>query len=439
MAERRANPCLAAAVFVLAAAACAQPQEVPRDQAAALRDVVPRRRIVDPEKFPPKKSAARKFFMAPVRALNFTITGVADLAGRLPIGGLAGAGKDAAATEHRHLHKKLLYGGLGEGSGIGAGVALSTADLLSRDFEVSTSVAVTLQRYFDTRAGFAFDPTGSEKRRFRIVGGGRYQLRPKEDFSGIGPESSEFDRTTYDQQERSARLGAELQPHARVLLAAGVDYSSTSIFPGRDDRFPTTQQLFTPSEVPGLTGGRLFGPYALVQLDGRDVATDPRSGAWLTLGVGDSRSVDGNRFAFTSYRVDGRTYLPLGTRRRVLALRVLGLFNDPRGGSDVPFFRMARLGDYETLRGYPSYRFYGNNALSGNVEYRWQLVEQLRAFMFADFGQVFDRASQLSVENARATFGGGFEAHAARNFVFRIFVGKSPQETRVFLKLNRGF
>lgn len=434
VAEARSIARVALVVALLATAAWPQAAS----QAGAPEQGAPRRRIVDKSKFPPKQSAVRKVFMAPVRLLNLPIEGVANMAGHLPAGAF-GDNKDRLATGHHHLHKKFMYGGLGEGSGIGGGFSVSTADLLSRDFEASAAVAATLRRYFDTRARLTYDPTGGHKRTFRLIAAGRYQMRPQEDFSGIGAFSSEFDRTTFDQQERSARLGAELQPHRRVQLGAGVDYSSTSIFPGRDERFPTTQALFTPAEVPGLAGGQLFGPYASLELDARDAADDPRAGAWVGFGVADNWSVDRQAFAFTSYRMDGRTYLPLGTKRRVIAVRVLGLFNDPRGDRAVPFFRMARLGDYETLRGYPSYRFYGNNALAGSLEYRWQLVEQLRAFLFADFGQVFNGLSELRADNLRATFGGGFEARPAKQFTFRIFVGKSPQETRLFLKLNRGF
>lgn len=435
-----ANRLLVIAFFGLLGAVSAQQPAAPAQPSqTASPNGAARRRIVDPAKFPPKKGVVGKVAMAPVRALALPIKGITNLIGRLPIENFAGSGADRFATDHRHLHKKFIYGGLGEGSGIGGGMSVSTADLISRNFEITASAGLTFQRYLDTRTQVIFDPSGGEKRRFRLVAGGRYQMRPKEDFSGIGPFSSALDRSTYDLQERAARFGAELQPHRRVALAAGVDYSSVSIFPGKDDRFPTTQQSFSPAEVPGLTGGRFFGPYASLQLEGRDSPDEPRLGAWLGMAAGHSRSLDAGRFDFTSYRIDGRTYLPLGTRRRVLAVRVLGLFNHPRGGDAVPFFRMARLGDYETLRGYPSYRFYGNNAFSANVEYRWQLVDQLGAFLFGDFGQVFDRASQFNAENMRATFGGGFEARPARNFVFRIFAGKSPQDTRVFLKLSRGF
>jgi len=397
-----------------------------------------RRRIVDMNKFPPKKTVAGRIFMAPVRVLALPVKGVTYAIEKAPFERFVVAREDRSPG-HRHWHTRFLYGGLGEGSGIGGGFQVATANLISPNVEVIGSARVTFKRYFETRTTLLLDPTGGEKRRFRLVASGRYQLRPEEDFSGIGPFSSVTDRSTYDLQERSARFGAELQPHRRVLFGAGAGYSSISIFAGKDDRFPTTQQLFTPAEVPGLRGAQLYGPYAFLELEGRDSSSDPRSGAWLGLSLGDNRSAGGERFDFMHYRLDGRAYLALGNKRRVLAVRVLGLFNDPRGAAAVPFFRMARLGDYETLRGYSSHRFYGNNAFSGNVEYRWQLVHQLRAFLFGDFGQVFDRATQLRAENLRATFGGGFEARPTDAFTFRIFVGKSPEETRVFLKLLRGF
>src|SRR5439155_16977770 len=99
----------------------------------------------------------------------------------------------------------------------------------------------------------------------------------------------------------------------------------------------------------------------------------------------------------------------LGSKRKVLALRFIGNFNDPKGGSQIPFFRLAKLGDLSTLRGYGTYRFQARNSIASSIEYRYRLGRWMDAFLFNDWGQVFDHVSEINSKNLHATFGGGIQ------------------------------
>ena len=138
-------------------------------------------------------------------------------------------------------------------------------------------------------------------------------------------------------------------------------------------------------------------------------------------------------------RFDARGYLPLGTSRLVLAARLMGDFNEAKGGSQIPFFRLARLGDWQTLRGYRPLRFYGRNALAANIEYRFEIIPSLGALAFTDFGQVFNRRAELTAHNLHATWGGGVEFKAKKSTLFRVLVGKSGEGTRVIIGFGPTF
>jgi hypothetical protein len=331
-----------------------------------------------------------------------------------------------------------LVGGLGDGSGFGLGVGLATGKE-DANFRLVSSVHATFRQYLLATAGFTADPTGGRRERYELDVIARYRLRPQDDFFGQGPRSVEGDRTNYDLQERGVTAVFAVRPAKVLRLGVGLDYSSSRVFGGTDRRFRQTQQLFP--NLPGLArGAELIGPQAFVEVDARDQPGKPRRGAFLSFVAA---SYDGlgaaDDFGFHNFVLDARGYLPLGTPRRVLALRLLGVFNDPKGGSQIPFFRLAHIGDTRTLRGYSSLRFYGRNALAANVEYRRELTRRVGALLFTDFGQVFDRRSEISAANLRATFGGGIEFSSKRFTVFRFLVARSGERTRLILGFGPTF
>ncbi|MDA2913364.1 outer membrane protein assembly factor [Acidobacteriia bacterium AH_259_A11_L15] len=337
-------------------------------------------------------------------------------------------------------HIQPLFGGLGDGSGFGGGAYLSTAEWLSKNLNVFFTSHLTSRKYFETVLGTRADPTAGSLQDFSIDFIARYRLRPEEDFWGLGPQSLRDQRTNYDLQERGVGLTASVHLPRRVNLGVGVDYSSSRIFAGEDDRFATTQEVFGSSDLPGLDeGAKLLGTFAFAEFDGRDQAGNPRSGAYVRFVVTSNDSVSRGDFGFWNYLLDARGYIPLGTKRRVLALRVLGIFNERKGGSEIPFFRLARLGDSQTLRGYDTYRFHGRNAVASNIEYRYQLVEGIQAVLFTDIGQVFDRRSEFSTENIHATFGGGVHFTSKKSVFLRILVGKSGEGARIFFSFGPTF
>lgn len=401
-----------------------------------------RRRIVDASQFPPRRNPVGGFFLAPFRALaRPTERGLTWMEREHAIEKLRSLlGREVIPSEHhRHLHYRLRAGSAGDGSGFGLGARVSTAELLSENFELFTLAHYTTNKYLDTGAGLRFDPSGKRFRLLNIELGGGYQTRPQEDYFGSGPDSSQTLRSTYELQQREAVLTATVTPALGLSFGGGIRYLADSVFLGEDVDFPKTQDVFPPDELPGVAGAEFAAPFVFAEFDLRDSVARPRKGNLFRLSVAFHKTLSGGDLDFTQYRFENRTYLPLWTKRRVLAVRVLGEFNDPRGGNEVPFFFLARLGDSETLRGYDIFRFHGRHALAANIEYRFDLSGPLGAFVFTDVGQVFNRASELSSDNLRTTWGGGFSFAGKRRTVFRLYAGVSPEGTRRFIRLGSEF
>lgn len=401
----------------------------------------PRRRIVDPRQTQTKDSLPARALLAPFRFLAPRIN-----SGLTRLENQQGVGRLALILSNPFI--RPTFGGLGDGSGFGAGVYLSTANRLSENYKLFFSAHGTTKSYVETLAGVEFAPRHFAGGRVRLDLVGRYRLRPEEDFWGLGTNSSRSDRTTYSLEERGIRAQSSLRVARSLRVGALLDYSSSTVTNGRDKRFPTINQLFSAADLPGsLSGAALLGTGLFAEYEGRDEPRNPHTGIYARFAATSNDSVGRGDFGFINYSIDARGYVSLGTKRRTLALRLLGDFNDPKGGSAVPFFRLARLGDGETLRGYDSYRFHGRHALHGTVEYRYQLASTfdsngtagIDAIAFTDVGQVFNRRSELSVDNLRATWGGGLQFSSRRSTLFRILYARSPEGSRVFFSFGPSF
>jgi hypothetical protein len=337
-----------------------------------------------------------------------------------------------------HPNIRPVIGNLGDGSGFGGGAVLSTAESLS-PFKIFGLGHITSKRYLQGLAGVSVRPSPALGEKLELFTTAELRLRPEEDFWGLGAQS-DTTRTNYDLQNRTVSAGLTYRPTTNWRAGTTLVYDSASVFAGRDKRFPTTQSVFPVDTVPGLAeGAALLSPTAFVEYDARGGRSSPIRGFYTMATVASNDSVGSGDYGFWSYTVDSRLYIPLLSDGRVLAARTLLWFNDPKGGSQVPFFRMAQLGDSQTLRGYDSQRFRANNAAAWNVEYRTDLTGFIGAFAFTDFGQVFNSRSEFNTENFRVTYGGGLQFKTRESIFLRVYLAKSDESSRFFFTVGPTF
>jgi outer membrane protein assembly factor BamA len=97
------------------------------------------------------------------------------------------------------------------------------------------------------------------------------------------------------------------------------------------------------------------------------------------------------------------------------------------------------LGGSDDLRGYRPFRFYDNNSLVFNAEYRWEVFSGLDMALFADAGKVYPRWQQTNFENLEASFGFGFRFNVRNDVFLRIDTGFSHEGFQVWFKFNNVF
>ncbi len=280
-------------------------------------------------------------------------------------------------------------------------------------------------------APFAFDRRSQAPLEGFLYADLRYRNFPREDFYGLGPDSSEDDRTDYRYEEAAFDAVAGY-PFTRWFGIKGrAGYLLTNVGPGTIDDRPSTQDLFDDSTAPGLERQPdFFHLDAGLYLAYED---DPNLPSGI-LGVQFSRFDDINdrRFEFNRLTLDARGYLPLGSRQRTLAGRFYVVRDYADDPMQIPFYFMKTLGGRDTLRGYKDFRFRDSNLIYLSSEYRWEATTGVELAAFYDTGKVFSQDTELSFDHLRHSFGVGIRAKSMRRTVFRIDLGRSEEGTFVY-------
>ena len=154
---------------------------------------------------------------------------------------------------------------------------------------------------------------------FGIYASAQYRDFPREVFYGIGATSLRVDRTDYRMQD-GLYEGIVRYRVKRLSFMARAGLLQGSIRPGTDSAFPDTGFSNDEGTAPGLLRSPDF-----VEVSGgawfelRDEPRNPHRG--VALGVAFSRFDDrhGNAFEWNRVLVDVREYVPLGSKRNVIA------------------------------------------------------------------------------------------------------------------------
>ncbi len=267
-----------------------------------------------------------------------------------------------------------------------------------------------------------------------------HQNYPRIDYYGPGPDSEKGSRTNFRLETNSYDFTAGVKPISRLKLGVTGGYITTNAGPGNREGIASSEQVFGPATAPAigdqpnyLRGG------LLAHFDYRDNPGGPRSGgSYLarfayyddrTLGLHDFRRLE----------LDAQQYFPMFNKRRVIALRVNTQMSYTADGQSVPFYMQPTLGGSDDLRGFRSYRFYDDNQIVANAEYRWETFSGLDAALFFDAGKVAPKRSEINFHDLKTTVGFGLRFNVRNNVFLRIDVGFSREGTQVWLKFKNPF
>ena len=329
--------------------------------------------------------------------------------------------------------------GIGEGAGFGGGAGYQ---FLGVPFDFRASAGGSVKGYFIAEGSLRFPGTQSENL-FTWANGpylevyGRRRDFPQEDFYGIGPDSSEDDRSNFALRDTFVRVTPAVR---RGYLTAGVNlgYLDPSIGSGTDTRMPSTDEIFAPEDVPGLQNQPAFAVLEpFVEFATLDRAIDDRSGGRYRVSFTRYDDRDLDQFTFNRWDVDLRQFITFVHDTRTIALRAWASSSDSSGGNTVPFYLEPTLGGSYSLRGFRTYRVRDRAALLLQAEYRWRINEFITGALFYDTGAVGPELGEIG--KLERDYGFGFRAGSRSTVAFRLDVAFGGEGTRILVRFDDVF
>jgi outer membrane protein assembly factor BamA len=257
-------------------------------------------------------------------------------------------------------------------------------------------------------------------------------------YYGPGNSSGEGNRTNYLREDNIGGIRAGYKPfHNYLFFGMLAAVQRFNVGPGTSSSYPSTEQLFTPEQTPGLDRQAYYVPVGpFMTIDYTDDSNNPRSGGryeFRYLWFHDYRF---DRYSFRKVQTSAEQYIPFLNKKRIVAIRARSEWNLTDDGDQVPFYLQAFLGGPNDLRGYRQFRFYDNNSLLFNGEYRYEVTNRMDLAVFTDWGKVFTRPGQMALSEMHGTAGVGIRWRSGGPNMMRFDVGFGPGGVKFWFSFN---
>jgi len=358
------------------------------------------------------------------------------------------------------------FGGSRPGSGFGGGVRYYNYRIKDTDVTVEGSALFSMRNYqkYNLQLG-AFNRTdpafftgpadlgapfdfmedmrpGRAKRHSKLIlfADFEYHRYPQERFWGLGSHSDSEDRSNYQINSSSYSLIGGYKFNRWIAAAVGAGLLQVDLREGTDSRFPTTQELFDDTTAPGLDEQPDFLRLASVfYLNYQDSPGNAHKGGIIGFFFFRYDDLDSDKFDFNRFALDARHYIPLGSKQRTLALRLLTLNDRPDKGSSVPFYLMNTLGGSQTLRGFHDFRFRDANLFEISAEYRWEPAPALEFALYYDTGKVYGPEKSFDFKGLQKSYGFGLRVKSRTGTFLRLDISRSNEGNRIQFAFGPSF
>ena len=238
-----------------------------------------------------------------------------------------------------------------------------------------------------------------------------------------------------------------VRPNRQLRMGATGGFTEINVGPGTNDRFASTDQTYAPSadgsrrdvavgidrQTDFLSGG------VFAQYDYRDIPGGPRKGGNYIAKFTYNLDSDLKMHSHRRLELEAQQYIPFFNERRVIALRARSELTYKNRNQTLPFYMQPTLGGSNDLRGFRPYRFYDDNLMVFNAEYRYEIFSGMDMAIFGDAGKVFRQKKEWDFDNLEASYGIGMRFNARNTVFLRLDAGFSHEGFQVWLKFNNVF
>lgn len=340
----------------------------------------------------------------------------------------------------------LRFGGLPTGGGFSLGPQYTRQGLFADHLTWNTYIVGSTRKWYG--GGSSFDFHDLFNGHLELKTDAAYENSASVYYFGEGPDSLKNNKTDFRREFTKTHFAA-LGHFFDQKLTAGYTVGGllVHIGPGDLNNYPTTQDVFTEADTPGLGQQSNFVTgTATVRLDFSHPGFSNPVG--LQIEANDSQFFDqsGHQANFHLLETQAAYYVPITNGMRTLVFRVRNETAFAHVPGAVPFYLQPTLGGPDDLRGYDRYRFYANGNSLASMEYRWSISQTVEMAVFGEGGNVYVRPGLVGLRDLHGDGGIGLRLKNKQASVMRFDVGFSPEGVHVwfvfedvFGKLSRIF
>jgi hypothetical protein len=328
---------------------------------------------------------------------------------------------------------RVAFGQMGTGGGFALGPDYLRTDLARGELQLHAGAYASTRQWTKLIAEVGAPKFVDNKLFWHLQG--VYHNYNSIPYYGPGPESEKENRTNYRYEDVAFDSTLGVQPVKYLRFGGSLGYLRVNTGPGQDNRYQSSDAGF-----PLVTGMQRQTDFArwgtFVQVDYRDSEIGPRAGGNYIFRWDDYQNQSLGLHSFRRMDAEAQQFIPVFNKRRVFALRGRTILSYPNLNQSVPFYMQAVLGGSDDLRGFRPYRFYDDNMLVMNAEYRWETFSGLDMAVFADAGKVTARRSDINFKELESAVGFGLRFNIRNATFLRVDVGFSHEGFMVWLKFG---
>jgi hypothetical protein len=340
------------------------------------------------------------------------------------------------AIERRHLielftNENGLFPRVGTIGGGGIAFGVGFVRPIGRAALFSTSADWSSSGYRRVQARVALPHFRSD--RVELEAGGSYHYSPREEFYGLGPNSTDAERSSFLSAGADFHGTATIRPSRWLTTGARLGHLASSIRGGKDGSLPSIEQRFSSGTAPGIDRQQGFVYQSFfIDADSRDDPEDATQGGQFRADWTRYAGRESSRTNFSQLRLGGARFFAISDTR-IVSFGGEAVVSQVANGHEVPFYLQPTLTSFGPLRGFGLYRFRDRDVVLVNLEYRWKAFRNLQMSAFADAGTVGPRVSALGLSSWKDGYGLGLRFSPYKDLLCHVDVRASSEGVRYFL------
>ncbi|MGE0041849.1 MAG: BamA/TamA family outer membrane protein [Vicinamibacterales bacterium] len=251
-------------------------------------------------------------------------------------------------------------------------------------------------------------------------------------YHGIGPATTEADKSSFDYRPREIAAGFVAEPARGLSVTAEYGYLGLTTLADTTD--PRARPLTALGETLNYGITRTGAAWDWRPAAGYSTRGGVVRGNWSRY-----TAHGGRPYSFDELEAEVSQAVPFVREQFGLAVRALATTTVTGGGDRVPFILLPSIGGGDTVRGAPNRRFHDRSRVVLTGEYRWRPSRFLDMALFVDSGAVAPSLAEIDDQRFYTAWGIGARLHGPAFTALRVELARGRDGWRAVFAAGQPF